>query len=133
MLNMILANWLLAAAPSPVNASLVLQPVDNQRVELRLCFQGSGQRVRYRLKVQSRGRAGTAQSGQGGALVAGTTQQCPLVNRVGVAADSQLNAELHWWVDDVEQPVLQRVWPAGDAKDPPEPPATPPGPNEVVA
>ncbi|MBV2207617.1 MAG: hypothetical protein KUL87_19535 [Pseudomonas sp.] len=129
MLDLILAQWLAATAPA-VDASLELRGVAEQRVELALCFQGSGQRVRYRLQVRSHSRAGTSRSDQAGALVAGATPQCPLRNRLGVAQDGQISAELHWWIDDVEQPLLERRWPQQEDE---APTAPPPREGEVVA
>lgn len=133
MLDLILAQWLAATAPAvapAVDASLELRGVAEQRVELALCFQGSGQHVRYRLQVRSRSQAGTSRSDQAGALVAGATRQCPLRNRLGVAQDGQISAELHWWIDDVEQPLLERRWPQEEDE---APPALPPREGEVVA
>ena len=55
MLTMTFFTWLLAATPSPtgaaVAADLGLQPLENNRVALSLCFKGSGQQVRFRLKI----------------------------------------------------------------------------------
>lgn len=131
MLDMIFAHWLAAATPA-VAAQLELRPLADQRLEVSLCFQGSGQHVRYRLQLDSKSHAGTARSGQSGALVTGAASQCPLRNRIGMPADGRVDVELHWWIDDSEQPVLRRSWPEADEQAPGEPTA-PPGPNEVVA
>jgi hypothetical protein len=119
MLTMTLATWLLAAAPAPtdaaVNASLALQPVADDRLSLALCFTGSGQQVRFRLKVRSSGSAGSAQTAQSGTLIASPTEQCPLRNRLGIADDTRVEAELQWWIDDAEQPPILRSYPDDDA------------------
>ena len=60
----------------------------------------------------------------------GATPQCPLRNRLGVAQDGQISAELHWWIDDVEQPLLERRWPQQEDE---APAAPPPREGEVVA
>ena len=118
MLTMTLATWLLAAAPAPadaaVRASLELQPVADDRLSLALCFKGSGQQVRFRLKVRSSGKAGSAQTAQGGTLTATATEQRPLRNRLGIADDSRVEAELQWWIDDAEQPPILRSYPADE-------------------
>ncbi|MCW8156202.1 hypothetical protein D7243_08375 [Stutzerimonas stutzeri] len=113
MLTMTLTTWLLAAAPVPadvpVDVSLELQPVESDRLSLALCFKGSGQQVRFRLKVRSSGRAGNSQTAQSGTLTATATQQCPVSNRLGIADDTHVEAELQWWIDDAEQaPILRR-------------------------
>ena len=63
MLTMTLTTWLLAATPAPADApvavSFELQPAEQSRLSLALCFKGSGQQVRFRLKVRSSGRAGS--------------------------------------------------------------------------
>lgn len=94
---------------------LDLQPAAaEQRLALSLCFKGSGQQVRYRLKVRSSGTAGTGQTTQSGSLTAGESEQCPLRNRLGIAADTAVEAELQWWIDDQEQPpLLERYPPRG--------------------
>ncbi len=80
MLVMTLAPWLLAAAAAattdaPVQVRLDLQPAAaEQRLTLSLCFKGSGQQVRYRLKVRSSGTAGTGQTTQSGSLTAGESE-----------------------------------------------------------
>lgn len=123
MLTMTLAAWLLAAAPAsadaPVHASLELQPVEANRLALALCFTGSGQQVRFRLKVRSSGKAGTSQTAQAGTLTATAAQQCPLQNRLGIAEDSHVEAELQWWIDEAEQPPILRSYPvkAGNGDD----------------
>ncbi|MCQ4295994.1 hypothetical protein NAU58_10430 [Pseudomonas stutzeri] len=121
MLTMTLAAWLLAATPAPadapVHASLELQPVEDHRLSLALCFKGSGQQVRFRLKVRSSGKAGNAQTTQGGTLTATATQQCPLSNRLGITEDSRVEAELHWWIDDAEQPPILRSYPNAEHGD----------------
>ena len=120
MLTMTLATWLLAAAPAPtdaaVNASLDLQPVADDRLSLALCFKGSGQQVRFRLKVRSSGRAGSAQTAQSGTLIASPTEQCPLRNRLGIADDTRIEAELQWWIDDAEQPPILRSYPSDEVE-----------------
>ncbi|KZX65150.1 hypothetical protein [Stutzerimonas frequens] len=127
MLTMTLFTWLLAATPSPtgapVAADLGLQPLENNRVALSLCFKGSGQQVRFRLKVRSSGSAGTSQSTQSGTLIADATSQCPVRNRLGIAADTEVEAELQWWIDDAEQPPLLRRYPGntGDTDEREEP------------
>ncbi|EIK54508.1 hypothetical protein YO5_17120 [Stutzerimonas stutzeri TS44] len=128
MLELILAQWLAATAPA-VEASLELRAVTEQRIELALCFQGRGQRVRYRLQIRSHSQAGTARSEQTGALVADTARQCPLHNPLGVVPDGRISAELRWWIDDVEQPPLERRWPPVEDETPPAPP---PREGEVV-
>ncbi|MBK3869008.1 hypothetical protein GFL09_15165 [Pseudomonas stutzeri] len=119
MLTMTLTTWLLAAAPVPADApvavSLELQPAERSRLALALCFKGSGQQVRFRLKIRSSGRAGSAQTAQSGTLLATPTQQCPLNNRLGVAEDTRVEAELQWWIDDVEQLPILRNYPDDDA------------------
>ena len=119
MLTMTFFTWLLAATPSPtgapVAADLGLQPLEDNRVALSLCFKGSGQRVRFRLKVRSSGSAGTSQSTQSGTLIADATSQCPVRNRLGIAADTEVEAELQWWIDDAEQPPILRSYPDDDA------------------
>ncbi|MCQ4263123.1 hypothetical protein CXK91_09110 [Stutzerimonas stutzeri] len=118
MLTMTLATWLLAATPAPaegaVNASLELQPVEQNRLSLALCFKGSGQQVRFRLKVRSSGSAGNSQTAQSGTLIATETQQCPLSNRLGIADGTRVEAELQWWIDDAEQPPMLRSYPDND-------------------
>ncbi len=120
MLTMTLATWLLAASPAPADASvdvnLELQPVEENRLSLALCFKGSGQQVRFRLKVRSSGSAGNAQTAQSGTLTADATPQCPLSNRIGIAGDTRVEAELQWWIDDAEQPPILRNYP-DDASD----------------
>jgi len=119
MLTMTLTTWLLAATPAPANApvavSFELQPAEQSRLSLALCFKGSGQQVRFRLKVRSSGRAGNAQTAQSGTLIATPTQQCPLNNRLGIADDTRVEAELQWWIDDAEQPPILRSYPDDDA------------------
>ncbi|WP_313056075.1 hypothetical protein [Pseudomonas lopnurensis] len=117
MLTMTLATWLLAATPTPVEASLELQPIDTRRLALALCFKGSGQRVRFRLLVRSSGAAGNSQTAQSGTLVAGEAPQCPLRNRFGIAADSRVEAELQWWIDEAEQPAILRSYPDDTGSD----------------
>jgi len=118
MLTMTLATWLLAATPAPaegaVNASLELQPVEQNRLSLALCFKGSGQQVRFRLKVRSSGSAGNSQTAQSGTLIATETRQCPLSNRLGIADGTRVEAELQWWIDDAEQPPMLRSYPDND-------------------
>jgi len=118
MLTMTLATWLLAATPAPaegaVNASLELQPVEQNRLSLALCFKGNGQQVRFRLKVRSSGSAGNSQTAQSGTLIATETQQCPLSNRLGIADGTRVEAELQWWIDDAEQPPMLRSYPDND-------------------
>lgn len=85
MLVMTLAPWLLAAAAAttdaPVQVRLDLQPAAaEQRLTLSLCFKGSGQQVRYRLKVRSSGTAGTRQTTQSGSLTAGESEQLSLIH-----------------------------------------------------
>ncbi|MBA1303106.1 hypothetical protein [Stutzerimonas stutzeri] len=129
MLVMTLAPWLLAAAAAattdaPVQVRLDLQPAAaEQRLTLSLCFKGSGQQVRYRLKVRSSGTAGTGQTTQSGILTAGESEQCPLRNRLGIAADTAVEAELQWWIDDQEQPTLLERYPprGGDSDEEPDP------------
>jgi hypothetical protein len=118
---MTLATWLLAATPAPadvpVNASLELQPVESNRLALALCFKGGGQQVRFRLKVRSSGRAGNSQTAQSGTLTATATQQCPLNNRLGIADDTHVEAELQWWIDDAEQAPILRSYPKAEPGD----------------
>ncbi|MGA4639154.1 hypothetical protein ACQKC8_06265 [Stutzerimonas stutzeri] len=129
MLVMTLAPWLLAAAAAattdaPVQVRLDLQPAAaEQRLTLSLCFKGSGQQVRYRLKVRSSGTAGTGKTTQSGSLTAGESEQCPLRNRLGIAADTAVEAELQWWIDDQEQPPLLERYPprGGDSDEEPDP------------
>ncbi|AGA88356.1 hypothetical protein [Stutzerimonas stutzeri] len=119
MLTMTLATWLLAAAAptdAAVNASLDLQPVADDRLSLALCFKGSGQQVRFRLKVRSSGKAGSAQTAQSGTLIASPTEQCPLNNRLGIADDTRVEAELQWWIDDAEQPPMLRSYPSDEVE-----------------
>ncbi len=111
MLSMALGGWLIAAAPGGVEVQLQLEPVEQERVELALCLRGNGQRVDYRLIVRARGLAGTSQTSQGGQLTLSDQPQCPLRNRLGISPGAQLDAELQWSVDGVEQPPLQRSYP----------------------
>ena len=62
------------------------------------------------------------QTTQSGSLTAGESEQCPLRNRLGIAADTAVEAELQWWIDDQEQPpLLERYPPRGDSDEEPDP------------
>lgn len=109
MLSIALTSLLLASA-SPAGASLFLQPVSATQLELRLCFTGDGQQVRYDLEVLTVSAAGKQRSRQGGTLLATATRVCPILNRMGTSADRSVEATVHWWVDGQEQaPLEQRL------------------------
>jgi len=129
MLSVTLATWLLAAAPSPVDAQLELTPDGSGRVSLRLCFSSQQpHQLRYQLEVTSTGSAGTNRSRQAGELVSGGNRQCPLSNRVSISEEGRLEVVLNWSIDGQPQPPVQRSYPqamptAPDSK----PQSTPPG------
>lgn len=113
MLTNALATVLIATAATaaPVEARLELQP-DNDRLQLRLCFTSpEAHRLTYQLEVRTIGQAGTSRSRQSGQLTSGPETQCPLNNRVGLAADSRIEATLTWSVDGEEQPALHHAYP----------------------
>ena len=127
MLSAALATWILAAAPSPVDALLELAPDGSGRVSLRLCFTSQQpHQLRYQLEVTSTGSAGTNRSRQAGELVSGTNRQCPLSNRVSLSEDGRLEAVLNWSIDGQPQAPIQRSYPT-TAPASPQPQSTPPG------
>lgn len=109
MLPMLLSALLLAAA-TPATAHLELQPVGKERLELQLCFQGSGH-VRFTLEVESSGPVGRSSTRQSGTQNARAEMSCPLRNSLGLSGDTQVHARLHWWLDGVEQPLVERHYP----------------------
>ncbi|MEK0361920.1 hypothetical protein [Pseudomonas sp. CBC3] len=127
MLSAALATWILAAAPSPVDAQLELTPDGSGRVSLRLCFiSQQPHQLRYQLEVMSTGTAGTNRSRQAGELVSGSNRQCPLSNRVSVSENGRLEAVLNWSIDGQPQAPIQRSYPT-TAPASPQPQSTPPG------
>lgn len=129
MLSAALATWILAAAPSPVDAQLELIPDGSGRVSLRLCFTSQQpHQLRYQLEVTSTGSAGTNRSRQAGELVSGSSRQCPLNNRVSVFENGRLEAVLNWSIDGQPQAPIQRSYPEAMPTGPdPQPHSTPPG------
>lgn len=115
-----------ATAAAPVEARLELLP-DNGHLNLRLCFSSANpHQLTYHLEVRSLGRAGTSRSRQSGKLVSGPEAQCPLNNRLSLAADSSIEATVTWAVDGEEQTPLHQVYPPAQPTSPaPPPPGSP--------
>ncbi|MBM7059187.1 hypothetical protein JQX08_00540 [Pseudomonas sp. UL073] len=95
---------LLLAALLSVDASLELHTPSPNLAELRLCFRGNGQQVRFELETQ----AGSNRSRQAGELRAGVQAQCPTLKRMTLRTEQRLESRLRWWVDGIEQPPLIR-------------------------
>lgn len=108
MLFMTLAA-LLATAP-PATAHVQLDPVAGERLQLQLCFQGTG-KIRFLLDVESISPAGRSNTRQAGTQDAQGDTYCPLRNSLGVQGDTQVHARLHWWLDGVEQPMVENHYP----------------------
>jgi len=43
------------------------------------------------------------------------TEKAPRNNRLGIADDTRVEAELQWWIDDAEQPPILHSYPDDDA------------------
>jgi len=127
MLTVTLASWLLAAAPTPVEAQLELSPESDGRLALRLCFSSQQpHQLTYRLEVKSTGAAGTNRTRQSGELVSSSASQCPINNRLGLSADGRVEATLDWSIDGQTQPTLNQSYPATQPASPaPQPPPSP--------
>lgn len=110
MFSIALTSLLLASA-SPAGASLFLSPVSATQLELRLCFKGDGQQVRYELEVLTVSAAGKQRARQSGAIVASESINCPVLNRMGTSADRHVEATVHWWVDGQEQAPIEQRFP----------------------
>lgn len=81
------------------SASLQLQPNGPGYAEVRLCFDNPTPAVRYELLVIATGPAGRSQSRQHGVA----DRPCPVTNTLRLAPGTQVQAQLRWWVDGVEQ------------------------------
>lgn len=129
MLSLTLAALVLAAASTPVDAQLELEPEGNGQVSLRLCFSSpQPHHVRYQLEVTSIGSAGTNRTRQSGELSSSSHRNCPLNNRVSVSENGRLEATLSWSIDGQPQPPMQRSYPESAPAAPAlQPQATPPG------
>ncbi|MFL9813582.1 hypothetical protein D7241_10020 [Stutzerimonas sp. VN223-3] len=122
-----LASLLLASGALPVAARLELTPEGNDRLALRLCFSSpQAHNLSYSLEVRTSGKAGTSRSRHSGALVSGPAAQCPLNNRLGLSADSRVDATLEWSIDGQPQPPLQQSYPAARPASPEAAPDEPP-------
>jgi hypothetical protein len=108
-----LGSLILASGALPVAARLELAPEGNDRLALRLCFSSpQAHNLSYSLEVRTSGKAGTSRSRQAGELVSGPAAQCPLNNRLGLSANSRVDATLEWSIDGQPQPPLQQSYPA---------------------
>lgn len=122
-----LAGLLTAAAAAPVAARLELHPEGDDRLALRLCFTSAqAHSLSYQIEVRSSGTAGTSRSRQSGELTSGPALQCPINNRIGLAADTQVQATLNWSIDGQPQSPIEQQYPAVQpASPPPAPPGSP--------
>lgn len=106
---MVMPSDLPAAPPHPV-ANIELQWARAQQLEIRPCFAGQGQRVRFELNIDVSGTAGASHSRQQGAVVLDGKQLCPATARQSVRSDQQVAIHLRWWLDDQQQPdILKHV------------------------
>ncbi|MDH4652094.1 hypothetical protein SA496_22385 [Pseudomonas sp. JS3066] len=87
------------------SASLQLHPLAPGQAEVRLCFANPTPAIRYELQVTAQGPAGRSRSRQSG--VADRT--CPVTNTLQLAPGTQVEAQLRWWVEGVEQEA-QAEW-----------------------
>ncbi|MCY1283648.1 hypothetical protein D9M68_150190 [compost metagenome] len=102
-----LAALLLASALQPgVAPSLELRVLPANQLELKLCFQGAAQAVRFDLRVESSGQAGHGSSRQQGGLRLDGETLCPVRIRLGDAAEREVRVRLEWSVDGIAQPPV---------------------------
>jgi hypothetical protein len=98
-----------ATPPHPV-ANIELQWVRARQLEIRPCFNGHGQRVRFELKIDASGAAGTSHSRQQGSVVLDGKLLCPATARQNMQTDKQVAVHLRWWLDDRQQPdILKQI------------------------
>lgn len=114
MLNALtLAGWLAASNGLPVSARLELAAEGAHHLALRLCFTSQERHnLRYQLDVRTSGTAGTSRSQQSGELTTGSDMQCPINNRLGLSADTRVQATLNWSIDGQPQPEVEQFYPA---------------------
>ena len=107
----------LPAAPPPSAANIELQWVRSQQLEIRPCFDGQGQRVRFELNIDVSGKAGANHSRQQGSVVLDGKRLCPATARQSVRSDQQVAIHLRWWLDDQQQPDILKQVTADDLVD----------------
>jgi len=125
---LLLAGWLATSGSPPATAYLEFTAAAGDHLALRLCFSSLEPRhLRYRLDVRTSSGAGTSRSQQSGKLTSGPNMQCPIDNRLGLAADAHMQATLSWSIDDQPQPPVERRYPAAQSTSAPstEPPTQP--------
>jgi hypothetical protein len=107
VLTTLFAAVVLAGVPA-VTPDFEIRQLAPQQAQVSLCFIGTGQALRFELVVIASGPAGRSRSSQSGQLRAAAVPACPVNNRIGVPASSQVEARLRWWLDGIEQAAESR-------------------------
>lgn len=103
-----LLSGVVLAGVSTVTPTLEIRQFAPLQSQVSLCFQGTGQAVRFELVVLASGPAGRSRSRQNGQLRANAAPACPVNSQIGAPASSQVEARLRWWVDGIEQDAESR-------------------------
>ncbi|MBM7455950.1 hypothetical protein HNR62_001829 [Oceanisphaera litoralis] len=102
MLAMLLSAVMLTG-DSPVSLQFDIYRRAPAQVQVSLCFQGAGQRVRFKLQVLSNSSAGRSRTVQSGELRTEAEPECPVINQITAPGPGRIEASLYWWIDNIEQ------------------------------
>ncbi|MGO5000049.1 hypothetical protein [Oceanisphaera sp. W20_SRM_FM3] len=108
MLAILLSTALLTGSEPP-SPQLYIQRLGPNQAQVSLCFEGTGQQVRFDLELQSYSPAGQSRTRQSGQLTALTEPTCPVNNQIVAPTPSKIETSLQWWLDEVEQTPEVRI------------------------